>query len=273
MISIRINGENYYPTTISFPGGEVHVTIPDHLPGPSNYIIKTKLKSPKDIMELLLVKDAMDIKYGSVESILRIPYVPYARQDRVCNSGESLSIKVMARLINSMNFNSVITFDNHSDVATALIDNCKDQPAYELMGRSSEITSLLTKTNICLCSPDAGANKKTLDIAKHFNGVPIIRADKVRDSKSGKILKTEVYCDDLKGISVMIADDICDGGMTFIKLAEALKEKGAGKLFLYVTHGIFSKGLEPLSMYQKIYTTDSLKSVEESTKQLSVIKI
>ena len=273
---IRVAQGNYYPKKIVFPGGELNVTLPlglpDHIDG---YLIKTKIKSSEDLIELLLVKDAIDRKYmdRSIKSALTIAYLPYARQDRICNEGEALSVSVLARLINSMSFDRVNTLDNHSDVSTSLINNCVNITPQLIMSRSSAIETLLTRSDIFLCSPDAGAIKKTYKISSHFGGIPIIKADKVRDTKTGEITRTEVNCDDLKGVAVLVADDICDGGMTFIKLAEALKSKGAGDLFLYVTHGIFSKGLEPLSMYQKIFTTDSLRSVEDKTETLEIIKI
>jgi ribose-phosphate pyrophosphokinase len=62
-----------------------------------------------------------------------------------------------------------------------------------------------------------------------------------------------------------MVDDICDGGGTFLGLAEELKSKNAGKLFLAVSHGIFSKGISKLSsMFENIFTTDSIKSMDES---------
>ena len=88
----------------------------------------------------------------------------------------------------------------------------------------------------------------------------------------GAITGTEAYCDDLEGQSVVIADDIADGGYTFIKLAEKLKEKGAGKIFLYVSHGIFSKGLDVLldAGIDCVYTTDSFCD-RTSTDKLKII--
>ncbi len=273
MISIRIAQDNFYPKSFVFPGGEVGVKLPDALPAHDmDYLVKAKIKNSQDIMELLLVKNALDVNFSHARSTLKIAYLPYARQDRVCNHGESLSIKVMADLINSMNFSKVVTYDNHSDVATALINNCENIPPYRLMAGCPEIHSLLTKTKISLCSPDAGAAKKTYATAKAYGGVPVIMADKIRDVKTGEITHTEVYSDDLNGQSIMVVDDICDGGMTFIKLAERLREKGAGKLFLFITHGIFSKGIEALSMYQKVYTTDSFASIEDRSDKLYVIK-
>ena len=92
--------------------------------------------------------------------------------------------------------------------------------------------------------PDAGANKKTAKIASYFGHSSFIRADKLRNLSTGDILETVVYGDVVGNITIV--DDLCDGGKTFIELAKVLKQKGAEKINLYVTHGIFSKGTYPL---------------------------
>jgi ribose-phosphate pyrophosphokinase len=275
---IKTNGYNYYPEVFTFSGGEVSVKLPKHLrtiSGDNQYTLKAQLHSSEDVMTLLLIKDALDTRFGNPRSILSIPYVPYARQDRVCNYGEAFSIKVMSSLINSMNFDKVYTCDNHSDVSTALINNCINIPPETIMERSRDLTHILTKTKVALCSPDAGANKKILKVAQHFGGVPVIKADKIRDTTTGEITHTEVYCDDLNGQVVMIVDDICDGGKTFIELAKKLKEKNAGPIILYVTHGIFSKGVHVLynNDIHAVYTTDSFTPIEKKTPALNIIKL
>lgn len=65
--------------------------------------------------------------------------------------------------------------------------------------------------------------------------------NKARNVQTGEITGTEVY-GDVKDKVVLIIDDICDGGRTFIELGKVLKERGASKVILYVTHGIFSQG-------------------------------
>ena len=79
--------------------------------------------------------------------------------------------------------------------------------------------------------------------------MPIIRADKIRDTMTGALSGFEVYADDLTGKDVVILDDLCDGGGTFIGLAKKLREKGAAKITLYVTHGMFTKGVKDLLIY------------------------
>jgi len=97
MITIRIAGNRYYPNTFVFPGGEVSVKLPEIIPirEVQECQVKAKITNSNDLMELLLAKNALDVKYGPIRYVLLIPYLPYARQDRVCNDGEALSIKVM----------------------------------------------------------------------------------------------------------------------------------------------------------------------------------
>ena len=91
-----------------------------------------------------------------------------------------------------------------------------------------------------------------------------MEGSKQRDVKTGKLKAFKVYADDLRGRDCIIVDDICDGGGTFMGLAEELKQKGAGKLYLAVSHGIFNRGFEELNkVFEKIYTTDSFRDIEE----------
>lgn len=250
-----------------FNGGEVSVKLSesqismlvqsDH----AKLIIDATLTNSDDVMKLVMANDAITrIIDRDIERILFMYYVPYARQDRVCATGEALSIKVFADLINSMNFMDVYTADNHSDVATALINNCHSVNQYEFFAKS--FSSVID--DIVLVSPDAGANKKTLDFAKKLTkdytfNVAVVRADKTREVETGNITGTEVYCDDFEERDVYILDDICDGGRTFVELAKVINTKNAGKITLMVTHGIFSKGTEVFDgLIDKIITTDSL---------------
>ena len=193
-----------------------------------------------------------------------IPYFPYARQDRVCVEGEALGAAVMASFINNLDFAKVTIWDAHSDVSPALLNRVENVPQIKLLERCDELSQRLSTGELTLISPDAGASKKTIKIAETFNGEPeVIQAQKMRNLKTGEIIKTEIL-GDVKDKKVLIADDICDGGRTFIELAKVLKNKGALEVSLFITHGIFSKGLEVFEgLIDAIYTTDSFRTTEE----------
>lgn len=238
-----------------FPGGECQVNVKKALYANGMYntscIVKAYLYNSDDLVSLLLTIDAIRRIKRDSEIHLIIPYFPYARQDRVCNYGESLSVKVIVELINDLNCDEVIVFDPHSEVLTALLKNCTVQPVHNIV--PFELTQ-----NKILIAPDHGAEKRVRLIAKIYDR-PMLCATKVRDTKTGEIVKTELtlYSHPASNVNVdfLIIDDICDGGRTFIEIAKRLREQGIiGNLYLYVTHGIFSKGLEVLRPYfKKVY--------------------
>jgi ribose-phosphate pyrophosphokinase len=267
---IIVEGKDLEYTKSVFTGGEVNIkikTFTENIPAFERVVIKGNIKSSENLMELLLLKDAFDNAYDYFSIKLKMPYVPYARQDRVCNPGEALSIKVFANVINSMGFDNVVTYDNHSDVSTALINNCVNFSVKELIQHTMGIKSTPNRDLFekdFVVSPDAGANKKVFEVSKMLS-IPMIRADKTRDLETGDITGTVVYVDDLTDKSVLIIDDICDGGRTFIELAKVLKEKGASEVTLFVTHGIFSKGTDVLfeNGIDKVITTNSFYTEDD----------
>jgi ribose-phosphate pyrophosphokinase len=122
---------------------------------------------------------------------------------------------------------------------------------------------------LVLISPDAGAEKKIKELGNLLSSnekkVPLLCARKVRDTLTGAILATEIY-GDVQGRDLIILDDICDGGRTFVELAKALRNQGAGDLYLYVTHGIFSKGLTELKEYfKRVYCYYPLRGSHSNT--------
>lgn len=240
---IRVNYQSI--DMFKFPGGELQIRLPDCCHDDyGNVRVKAKIQSSDDLMALLLVANALNQNKGFYNHIsLELPYMPYARQDRACQAGEAFSLQVAAQLINSCKFDSVLVIDPHSLVTPALIDNCSVLYPVDLL-HPSYITDHITH----LVSPDAGAEKKVHALGAVFK-LPVISAGKVRSVQTGTIIRTQVYGHVPSDSSCLIVDDICDGGATFTALARELKLSGAGSVYLYVTHGIFSKALGPLRQY------------------------
>jgi len=105
--------------------------------------------------------------------------------------------------------------------------------------------------------------KKIYDVAKEFNITNVTTASKVRDIVSGNIVKTQLpklFLSDIE--QIIIIDDICDGGRTFIELAKVIKEQTNIPIYLIVTHGIFSAGLYELSKHiDGIFCTNSISDI------------
>lgn len=242
-----------------FPAGEVSVKLNNNYRyfeyGGENTIL-ARIQNSDDLFKLALLKDALERMDKSPINLF-LPYIPYARQDRVCDKGEAFSLKVFANFLNSLQFNKVTVVDPHSLVSEALIDRVKVITQLDVINKNLEFSK--RAAGCMLISPDAGANKKTAEIAAFFNHSSFVRADKLRDLTNGKIKETIVYYDDFKGRDVCVVDDICDGGKSFTELAKVCKAKNCGKFILYVTHGIFSKGVDCLfnEGIDEIWTTNS----------------
>jgi ribose-phosphate pyrophosphokinase len=254
--------------SFTFSGGEPHIKINPDFDVNNKVTITHRLNSFNDLGLLCITVDAlrrMDVK--NIE--LFIPYFPAARQDRVMIKGESLSVKVYADIINAMQLDKVFVFDAHSEVTPALVNNCEVIPNHTFI---KEVLKVIGD-NVKLISPDGGALKKIYKVSEFLGGIDVVECSKSRDVKTGRLSGFKVYNDDLQGANCLIVDDICDGGGTFVGLAEELKNKNAGKLYLAVSHGIFNKGFEVLDCFEKIFTTNSFKDFDEEKVEVVKLKL
>jgi len=262
------NSEHTIPfQTFTFSGGEPHIKLSVPILSKEVYVTH-RIASFYDFGVLLLAIDAL--KRSGVEHIsVCLPYFPGARQDRLMVKGEPLSVKVYAEVLNALDLKRVVIFDPHSDVTPAVIKKCN------VISNVRFIKNVIKdiKEDVILVSPDGGALKKIYNLSKAIDNVEVIECSKLRDVQTGEISEFKVYADSIKGKSCLIVDDICDGGGTFIGLAKALKAKGVDNLYLAVSHGIFSKGVDELNHYfKKIYCTDSFQTLPES-KSLAQVKL
>lgn len=240
-----------------FSGGEVDLQLLALIPRPTETLITTRLNSSDDVMELLMATDALR-ELGADTLHLFIPYLPYARQDRVVRDGEAFSLRVFADLINAQGYASVRVFDPHSHVGSALLRRSKVITNHAFVGQV-----LAGRADYWLLSPDSGAYSKVSALAKAigYDG-DIALCNKIRVG-DGTIDAVTVTVTDFDGKDVFIVDDICDGGRTFIALAKEIRTRNAGAINLIVSHAIFSYGEQVLKDggIDHVYTTDSFKLI------------
>jgi len=201
---------------------------------------------------------------------LIFPFALGARQDRLNTSGDFLfTAKSIAKEINLRNFPSVTVVDCHSEVMPALIDRCRNIPLAKLISLWSSGINLKNAQYDGVISPDAGAEKRASAVAVAL-GVPLIHGWKKRNVTTGALdgfgiepiepwPKSAVKRGDYHP-RFLIVDDICDGGGTFVGLADHIKNyRVKCNLDLLVTHGLFSNGVVGLYKYfDTIFTTDSI---------------
>lgn len=261
-----------------FPDGQQSITLdkPQITQRMSMILLKSRLNSFKDL-ELIITANQCLREFGIEDVNLYVPYFLGGRSDRKFGEGQTNYLKnVICPIINSQKFNKVVVMDPHSDVLEACLDNFVKIGNFELVEFALDN---INDKNVTLISPDAGAFKKIFDVATKFQIENIITATKVRDMKTGNILHTDVPgIDQHKDIKYVIIDDICDGGRTFIEIAKTIQNvRPTAKIYLVVTHGIFSAGFKELFNYfEGIYTTNSIDEIDETSfaggkvKQLNV---
>ncbi|MCF6191072.1 MAG: ribose-phosphate diphosphokinase [Cocleimonas sp.] len=270
-MSVVITMPNIHVNLHTFSGGEVHVQLENLLEdAPKRIDVRADIRSSDDLMALLLVNNALRNHYGKTPEInIEIPYFPYARQDRVCSVGQAFSLQVVAKMIDDLKANSITVWDAHSPVTQALT-GAMNVSQEQIIASSNKLVAHLQDDNTVLVCPDKGAKKKCDKVKKHFSIEQMIFSEKERDPSTGEITDTTLSGNDLKGKTAIIIDDICDGGRTFIEIAKRLKTNHAERVILYITHGIFSKGMEVFDgLIDEIYTTNSFPQEEDS--RLTVI--
>lgn len=255
---------------IRFADSECRVRIEEDIEDKTVFIIQS-LCNPVDenLMEFLLLGDA--VKRGEARKVIAVlPYHGYARQDRLHRSGECLSAYVVAKLIETVGFDKLITVELHNESILGFFKI----PVVHLSGLSvfqplvEEI-----KNEAVIVTPDAGALKRSQKFAESLD-LPLALIEKKRDLNTAhKILSMRVVGDVTDKIAIIVDDVIVTGG-TLINAAYLLKEKGAKKVIAAATHADFVGGADKIlqeSPVDQIWVTDTITIAQE--KQLAKLRI
>lgn len=239
-----------------------------------NVYVICSLCSHDSIIELLLFVDSL--KRASARNIVVIStYMSYSRQDRKASQREPIGAKLIARLLETAGVNKLITFDLHNPS----IQGFYDIPVDDLRWMYPLTQSLLKeekKMKFTIVSPDHGGAVRARRLAELITKeVKIAIVDKRRTGPN--ISEIVGLLGDVKDKNCIIYDDIIDTGGTIIKAANYLKEKGAKKIYIAATHGLFSKGFD---MFEKaesvdlVYVSNSIPSVKDiKSKKLKIISL
>jgi ribose-phosphate pyrophosphokinase len=260
-----------------FPDGQQGITIQEVYDPKEPHEIISRLNNFGDL-ELILCATAALKAEGVREIMLTVPYFLGARSDRKFGQGSYHYLKdVICPIINAQGYRSVAVLDPHSDVLEACIDRLVPNSNLAFVKWALEDLGYAKKPlDFTLVSPDAGAYKKVDSIARELkHPTEIVTAHKRRDLQTGQILNTTVEGIDEAQQKFVIIDDICDGGRTFLGIAEAIKSKVAdAEIYLLVTHGIFSAGYSQLmNKFDGIYTTNSYADISEEFTFVKSLKI
>jgi len=245
-------------THIKFESLEADLKKAEHI------TIKTRLSSLNDVFVLLQATDAIRSIRSGIHIDLVVTYLICGRYDRPMYEGDSFDLKIIADLLVQRKYDHITIYEPHSDISTALLDAKAVHPL------DSYLTTFITNTycedgvykDVCIVVPDLGAVKRAENFAKSLGkDIPIVYVHKKRDILTGEIKGVTILNPENLQKNIVIYDDLCDGGRTFIELARAIRMINPDCIItLAITHGIFSKGFNPiLEVIDRIVTTNSFR--------------
>ena len=261
-------------TIRKFSDGEIYIEIDENIRGNSIFIIQSVSSPANDnLMELLLCIDAL--KRSSAKNITAvIPYFGYARQDRKVVPRTSISAKLVSNLITKAGADRVVTIDLHAGQIQGFfdipVDNLFATPIF-----ARHIKNKVKNRNLICVAPDVGGTERARALGKFLHaGLAII--DKRRPAPG----KSEVMnvIGNVKDKTCIIVDDIIDSGGTIVNASNALLDRGAKEVHVYVTHGVLSgKAVEKItkSKIKRLVVTDTIDNSDKikRAKNIEILTI
>ncbi len=252
MVTVWSNNKEVKVNRLQFSDGAITFKLED-LPRDARYIsVNVHPSTPVYLVreEITLICECI---YGYVEDkyfgknvplILNLPYLPYGRADRKFEKGNPIPLRGFLWTLEDIGgFDEINICDIHN--SSVLVDfNLPIKEKTQLECYKSSLPADFNTIYDYVLAPDKGSVTKAASIGEYL-GLDVYSCGKLRDVSTGQIIKSTLPEEvDFKDKIVLIPDDLCDGGYTFIKLAEQLKDAGAKQVDLYVTHLIASKGLD-----------------------------
>jgi ribose-phosphate pyrophosphokinase len=254
-----------------FSDGEIQVKIFDDIKGNDCYIIQsTNTPVNENLMELLIISDAL--KRASAKTITAIvPYYGYARQDRKIEYISPITAKLIANLFVSSGITKLITIDLHSIQIQGFFDIPVDHIC------SAKIFSNYFKKkhdNFIVVSPDIGGVSRARFFAKLLD-VDLVVVNKQRINQNELYITTLIG--DVKDKNCIIFDDIIDTGKTIVKVVDFIKNKGALKIFVAASHGVFSNDSKKIihnSCIEEVVITNSIDFINNyQTDKITILSV
>lgn len=255
-----------------FSNDEARVFINEPHPGASAVLVQS-LSIPTDqhLVEFCLIADALT-RLGVKKIIAVIPWLGYSKQDKVFRQGEPLSVKVIAKMLQTAPLDKIITFDLHN----LAIPGFFEVPVINLSGRKifREIMAKRITKETVIAAVDAGSVKSSERFSDDLGGVPLVYMNKIRDLVTGKVVFKSIS-EPVAGKNVLIKDDLISSGSTLAEAAKFLKVNGAVKINVCATHHLYVPGAQERldkSAINQIMITDTVEPKSRS-KKLKVVSV
>ncbi len=239
-----------------FPDGEVRVQIQENVRGADVFVIQPTCRPVNEnLMELLIMLDAL--RRASAHRITAVmPYYGYARQDRKDRPRVPISSKLVADLLTSAGADRVLALDLHA----GQIQGYFNIPVDHLYATPVTVDYFrrLKLKNMVVVSPDPGGVERARAFAKRLRA-PLAIIDKRREEAD--VVEVMNVIGEVSDRNCLIVDDMIDTGVTLVRGAKALVDKGAARVYACCTHGVFAgDALAKIqaSPLEQVVTTNSI---------------
>lgn len=254
-----------------FADGELRPWIQDDVRD-KTVIVLESLSYPMDehVMELVLMGDAIR-RCAPKRTIAVIPYLGYARQDKLHRIGEPVSARVIVKFLEVSQFAEIIGVDFHNNAIVGFFEI----PVTHLTALDT-VAEELKKQHIqngVVVSPDVGGSKRARNMAYYLD-MPLAVMEKRRFLDRTDESESYQIIGDVKGKTAIICDDVISTGGTTVNAANSLKEAGAVRIIATTTHGVFAgEAVRKLtdSPIETVYATNTINIPKE--KQFAKLKV
>ena len=253
-----------------FPDGEKTVRVEDDVRGRDCFVVQSTCEPVDEhLIELLIFLDCL--RRASASRITAvIPYFGYARQDRKDEGRVPITAKLVANMITSAGADRVLAIDLHAHQLQGFFDIPVDHLAGELvLGKYFRDMKI---NNLTVVSPDVGNMKMASKYAAHLGGdLAIVHKRRL----SGSNVEAQEIIGEVSGRNILMCDDIISTAGTVCSAAALIKERGAKKLYIGATHGIFAaQALDRLAKtpIDQVVVTDTIPQ-NKTSKKISNIKV
>ena len=219
-----------------FPDGEKVIRVEDDVRGRDSFVIQSTCRPVDEhLVELLIYLDCL--RRASARRVTAvIPYFGYARQDRKDEGRVPITAKLVANLITTAGADRVLAIDLHA----AQLQGFFDIPVDHLTGGLVLSRYFRDKKigNLTVVSPDVGNMKIASAYASRLGGdLAIVHKKRV----SGSQVEASEIIGEVAGRNILMCDDIIATAGTVCSAAKLVKERGAKKIYVGATHGIFAE--------------------------------
>jgi ribose-phosphate pyrophosphokinase len=236
-----------------FPDGETYVKIASKVSGDACAVVQS-VRSNDDLVELILMLDALlDGNAHQVHAVM--PYLAYMRQDKRFTDGEALSAKTVLKTLHEF-ADSLTTINCHflNEGGEAVYNHVNFMNLDAIPLLAAKIAE--QADNPLIIAPDKGslgyakAAARLLDC--EFNHL-----SKTRLSGTEVVMKPKEL--DVKGMDVIILDDIISTGGTIVEAVKIIRGWHPKTISVGCVHGLFLNGVEPFSgAVDRLISTNTL---------------